>query len=298
MGKQEQGTALYATMERLGALPKRRLAALALALVAVIGFADWITGPDVACSVGYMIPVFLAAAGGRRTGLAVAAVADGVWTWLDLISRTHPFTSQVVPYWNCASRFAVLAMIAALAAALTAKIDEERGLSRTDALTGLPNLRAFQEAAADEIHRMRRTGQVLTAAYVDVDNFKAVNDDLGHAAGDDLLALIARTMTGALRGTDLVARLGGDEFAVLLPGASLDDATVRLNAVHDALTAVTAGQQPPVGFSVGAVTFTEPPHSGDHLIAHADRVMYGVKHRGKNTVWAQHADAPPVAGRF
>ena len=282
-------SALYAVIELLSRQSTRRLTLGAIALLGVIAFADWSTGPDVAVNVGYLLPVFLAATGGRRAGLGVAALSTATWTGLEMASRTRPYSSVLVPYWNPLARFAVLILVAILVATLTTKLAQERGLSRTDALTGLPNTRAFHEAATAEIHRMRRTGGALTAAYLDIDDFKAVNDAHGHAAGDELLVLASRTMAGALRGTDLVARLGGDEFALLLPGAGLADAVARLRTVHSALAAVTASCEPSVGFSIGAVTFTDPPHSGEHLIAHADRIMYGVKQHGKNTVWAEPA---------
>jgi diguanylate cyclase (GGDEF)-like protein len=288
----DRSTALNRAIDWLRRLGTKRLVAASLVLLALIALIDGSTKPDVAFCVGYVMPVFLAAAGGRRSGVALALVADLVWSAVDSMNRTY--SAPIVPYWNACTRMAVLALIALLVSSLTGKLTRETGLSRTDSLTGLPNARAFHEAAAAEIQRMRRTGEVLTAAYVDVDNFKAVNDALGHAAGDELLMLAARTMSDALRGTDVVARLGGDEFALLLPGAGLPDATARLQAVHNALNAATAATEPAVGFSIGAVTFTEPPHSGGHLLARADRVMYGVKQHGKNTVWAEAAEPAPT----
>jgi diguanylate cyclase (GGDEF)-like protein len=281
-------------IEWLGRQPTRRLIAAALALLAVIATIDVGTKPDVSFCVFYVIPAFLTAAGDRRAGLVMTGVSDLVWLVADSVNRTY--SGPLVPYWNAAARLAVLALIALLVSDLTGKLARESDLSRTDALTGLPNARAFHEATATEIYRMRRSGAVLTAAYVDIDNFKAVNDTLGHASGDELLNLVARTMSGILRGTDVVARLGGDEFALLLPGAGLDDAKGRLQAVHNALNSATAGTEPAVGFSIGAVTFTEPPHSSAHMIARADRVMYGVKQHGKNTVWAEEADAVATPG--
>jgi diguanylate cyclase (GGDEF)-like protein len=283
-------TALNRAIEWLSRQPTHRLITASLAMLAVIASIDSITKPDVAFCVFYVLPVFLSAARGTRAGLTMAVVADFVWTVADSLNRSY--SAAIVPYWNGIARLAVLTLITLLVATLTGKLAQESGLSRTDSLTGLPNARAFHEAAAAEIHRMRRTGEVLTAAYVDIDNFKTVNDTLGHAAGDDLLALAARTMTDALRGTDVVARLGGDEFALLLPGAALADATARLQSLHNALVSATAHTHPAVGFSIGAVTFTDPPHSGEHLIARADRVMYGVKQHGKNTVWSEAAEKP------
>jgi diguanylate cyclase (GGDEF)-like protein len=283
-------SALNSALEWLSRQPIRRLVLTSIGLLALISLADFVTPPDVAMSVGYMIPVVFAASGSRRAGLAIVVLTDVVWSLFDAVGRAKPYSGWFIPYWNAGARLAVLAMIALLVTTLTMKLARETGLSRTDSLTGLPNGRAFHEATAAEIHRMRRTGQVLTAAYVDVDNFKAVNDALGHPAGDALLMLAARTMTDTLRGTDVVARMGGDEFALLLPGATLTDATARLRIVHNALNDAVAGTEPAVGFSIGAVTFTEPPHSGEHLIARADRVMYDVKQHGKNTVWAEPAE--------
>ncbi|HTC77354.1 MAG TPA: diguanylate cyclase, partial [Terriglobales bacterium] len=100
-----------------------------------------------------------------------------------------------------------------LAAALAA----EKELSRSDPLTGLPNRRAFYEVALAEADRARRYRHPLSLAYLDVDNFKQVNDDYGHDAGDELLVRVAEVLRRNLRNNDIVARLGGDEFAMLLP---------------------------------------------------------------------------------
>jgi diguanylate cyclase (GGDEF)-like protein len=291
----DDASALDTAIEWLSGLPSRWLVIAAIGLVGLIGFADWVTGPDVSCNVGYMIPVFLAATGGRRASIALAAVAAATWSVIEMTARTWPYSGPIVPYWNCFARFAVLSLVAALASTLTVKLARERGLSRTDALTGLPNARAFHEAVDAGIARMERTGESLTAAYVDVDDFKAVNDALGHAGGDEVLVLAAGAMAQALPADGVVARIGGDEFAMLLPGITREQALARLRAVHAGLAVATAGRTPAVGFSIGAVTFSDPPRSGQHLITRADRVMYGVKQHGKNTVWAEPAEAAPAA---
>ena len=290
-----QRLSLFGVIERLGRLPARRVFVAALALIGLVGFIDWATGPDVACNVGYIIPVFLAAAGGRRTSLAVAVAGALTWSVIEITTHTKPYSTELIPAWNMFARFAVLGLVATLVSTLSAKLADERGLSRTDALTDLPNSRAFHEAATAEINRMRRTGAVLTAAYLDIDDFKLVNDTHGHPGGDEVLILAGRAMRSALRPTDTVARLGGDEFALLLPGATLDDALRRLRTVHDELIEATAAYAPTVGFSIGAVTFTEAPASGEELLAHADRMMYRVKQQGKNTIRAEPASSTAPA---
>jgi diguanylate cyclase (GGDEF)-like protein len=275
---------LFGLIVRLTSLPRRVLLTAAVSMVFLVAFTDLVTGPDVSINVGYMIPVFVAASVGRRSSVAVGALAAMTWSVVELDTRSKPFSTAAIPLWNVFARFAVLYMVATLVASLTGRLVKERGLSRTDPLTGLPNARAFHEAAVAEIARMSAEGTVLTAAYVDVDDFKTVNDTKGHAGGDELLILAGRTMTAGMRSTDVVARLGGDEFALLMPGSGIEDARVRLAAVHDALTSATG-----VGFSVGAITFTRPPESREDLLARADALMYEVKQDGKNTVRAREA---------
>jgi diguanylate cyclase (GGDEF)-like protein len=282
-------SSLPGAIEWLSRLPASLLMGLAVCLVAAIGVGDYVTGPDISFAVAYLGPVFLAATAGRRTSTAIAAVAAMTWTAVEIVFRTRPYASGVVPVWNLISRFLVLWFVAILVSALAAKLAEERFLSRTDVLTGLRNARALHEAIDTEIARMRRTGGTLTAAYIDIDDFKMINDAHGHAGGDEVLIQVGRIMAAGLRGTDVVARIGGDEFAVLLPGTGLPEALDRLRALQEQLRAATSARTPAVGFSVGAVTFTEPPDSARHVLRSADRVMYQVKRHGKNAIWGEPA---------
>jgi diguanylate cyclase (GGDEF)-like protein len=154
-------------------------------------------------------------------------------------------------------------------------------------LTGVANPRAFLEALERELARMRRTGAPLTLAYVDLDRFKAVNDTLGHAAGDDLLCDIAQALSSALRSVDVVARLGGDEFGVLLPETTAETALVALERALDALRArFRAVERLPqgVGATIGAVVFKHAPHSAEAAIKAADDRMYEAKQSGRDRI--------------
>jgi diguanylate cyclase (GGDEF)-like protein len=158
----------------------------------------------------------------------------------------------------------------------------ERSLSRKDLLTGALNQLAFKEALEAEIKRSRRNLRPLTLCYVDLDNFKEVNDFLGHEAGNTVLQVAARTMQSNLREVDLVARLHGDEFALLLPETNADSVPTVLNKLQGALSGAMISKQWSVTFSIGAVTFNTPPYSVEAAVSEADRMMYLAKQAGKN----------------
>jgi diguanylate cyclase (GGDEF)-like protein len=157
-------------------------------------------------------------------------------------------------------------------------------LARTDDLTGVRNARSFNELADAELRRARRFGHSLTIAYVDLDDFKTVNDSLGHRAGDAVLRAAAQAMSRSLRAVDVVARLGGDEFGVLLPETNAGVAEPVIQKVHQAITESTAATGCPVTASIGAITYRQLPRSVDDLIRSADARMYDMKRKGKNRV--------------
>jgi len=129
-------------------------------------------------------------------------------------------------------------VVGLLIATLRRSLTRERELSRTDPLTALSNSRAFYEEARRLLALCRRQHRPITVAYIDVDNFKAVNDRLGHQAGDELLKGIALQVRASIRPSDLSARLGGDEFAILLPELSQRDAGLTLERLRASLAAM------------------------------------------------------------
>jgi diguanylate cyclase (GGDEF)-like protein len=158
--------------------------------------------------------------------------------------------------------------------------------SRRDALTGLPNRRAFDEDLAREAARAERTGAAVAVVVLDVDRFKAVNDAHGHAAGDAVLRAVAARAAAAIRGGDLLARVGGEEFGILLPGADLAraaDAAERIRAALAAAPVEAAGRALAVTASFGCAALApgEPPEA---LVARADARLYEAKRDGRNRV--------------
>jgi diguanylate cyclase (GGDEF)-like protein len=157
-------------------------------------------------------------------------------------------------------------------------------LTRLDTLTGLANRRGFYEALENEWARKVRYQHPLTLAYVDLDNFKQVNDLHGHSMGDKLLTRVATTIRENLRKTDTVARMGGDEFAVLLPETGAAEAESVLRKMQQVLQEKIASEGWKVTLSIGGVTHVAAQNSADEMVRQADELMYAVKAGGKNSL--------------
>ncbi|MBZ0103825.1 MAG: GGDEF domain-containing protein [Thermoanaerobaculia bacterium] len=158
--------------------------------------------------------------------------------------------------------------------------------ARTDSLTGLANRRALLERFEAERRRSARSEAPIALVMADIDHFKRVNDEHGHAAGDRVLQEIAATLRGALRAQDTVARWGGEEFLLLLPETDLEGALVAAEAARTRIeeTPVRVGEQLlPVTLSFGAAQHA-PQATVDETLAAADRALYRAKKSGRNCV--------------
>ena len=175
------------------------------------------------------------------------------------------------------------------------RLTHEQQAARTDPLTSLSNRRAFVEAAWLELERGRRHGRPLSLLYIDCDDFKLVNDRLGHVAGDAVLSAVGATLRQAVRGLDTVARLGGDEFGVLLPEVDRAGAVALADRLRVQLRETLSGRGDAVTFSIGVATFLRPPASVDEMILRADELMYKAKRSGKDRWQAGSWDATEAA---
>ncbi len=253
-------------------------------LIALIGATDYHTGYEYAFSLFYLVPITLITWRlGAVWGHGSAALSALVWLAAD-IGSGHPHSTLVVPIWNTAIRFFVFALVVALLNALRAALSRETALARFDALTGAVNAHHFYELAQSEIERARRYRRPFALAYIDLDNFKAVNDAHGHAAGDRVLRDVVNLIRGQIRRSDVVARLGGDEFVVLLPETGAGAAEQTLSKIRANLLHEMRERQLPVTFSIGILTCTEPPSSTDALVQQADALMYTVKAGTKDAI--------------
>jgi diguanylate cyclase (GGDEF)-like protein/PAS domain S-box-containing protein len=160
-------------------------------------------------------------------------------------------------------------------------------LADHDPVTGLYNRRRFEQELARHLSYDARYGSGGAVLALDLDNFKFINDTLGHKAGDEVIARVARAVRDRLRETDTLARLGGDEFAVLLPEAGIEQARSVASSIIDALRtlAVSAGgQQIRVTGSIGVTAFGNRQIDGESLLVEADLAMYDAKAEGRDTI--------------
>jgi diguanylate cyclase (GGDEF)-like protein len=256
-----------------------------------LGYADYATGYELSFAIFYTIPVAAVAwRVGWRPGLAVALLSALTWH-VSNAAAGATFHHPAVPYWNVTTRLAFFVIIVVLVARIRRSLERERLLSRTDILTGALNSRAFLEVLSLELARTRRNCRGFVLAYMDVDNFKRVNDTMGHSAGDLLLRSIADAFRRCLRTTDAVARLGGDEFAVLLLDTDQHTAESPLSRMLSELRSVARGGGWPVSFSVGAVAFSEAPSDAEEAVGLADQAMYRKKSTGKDGLLLLRADS-------
>src|SRR5947209_11120946 len=177
--------------------------------------------------------------------------------------------------------------IVALQKALLASNAQLEELSRTDALTGVANRRAFDEEIALRFEHARRYKRALSLAMIDVDLFKRINDVYGHPAGDTVLRCIAKVLQRVTRQSDVVARYGGEEFAVIVPETQLLEALQFGEKIRAAIAAedLGAGMPPRVTVSVGVATFGHSTFAtAAELVRAADAALYRAKQNGRNRV--------------
>ncbi|MEZ4401814.1 MAG: GGDEF domain-containing protein [Kofleriaceae bacterium] len=267
-----------------------------MAAIGLVGALDLLTGVEARVFPLYYVPIMVAALRASwRAGLAMGVLSAVAWSVA--MAASGPGWSAGMFAFNVATQTSSFLAIALLSGGVARRLEREQALSRTDELTGLANRRAMEELTGLLVAGARRSGRPLTIAYLDLDNFKTVNDDHGHDAGDRALADVAAVLRRSTRSSDVIARLGGDEFAVLLPDADGAAARTVLERIRRGVAAAMAAQRWPITVSIGGVVFAPPPATAAAAIATADEVMYRAKAAGKNRLQLEQVAAAPLAAR-
>lgn len=240
--------------------------------------AQWIAG--IAAAVSALSILAGALLLGRMMSSSVDRLVDGAARFA-AGDRDHRIEVKVPPELN---------KVAAEFNRMISRIDETEAAladqARRDPMTLLPNRRAFDEALAEALARVRRAGEGLALLALDIDHFKRINDTYGHSAGDDVLRIVARTMDADVRAVDHLFRTGGEEFAVLLSGvdaATAEQTAERLRQAVEARPIPVEGEKIGVTISIGLATATADTDA-DALMNAADEALYDAKTQGRNRV--------------
>ena len=253
-------------------------------LVVLLGVIDYATGKEISFSIFYLAPIILVAwYAGAAPAILVSFAGAATWFGADWLAGST-YSHFLIPCWNALMRLGFFIIIVFLLSKLKNVLERERAMSRTDALTGVANNRYFDEIATNEIIRLKRYGRVFSVAYLDLDNFKYVNDVWGHSMGNALLSSAARGFKNDTRLIDTVARVGGDEFIILMPETDAENVRGVLVRIKENFDELMRKNQWPVTISIGVVTFTVSPLNSDELIGIVDNLMYRVKSSGKNSI--------------
>jgi diguanylate cyclase (GGDEF)-like protein len=253
------------------------------ALAAAVYWLSLEAAPQLRLGILYVIPVLLVA---WHDGLGWGIAFAGAISLLRLLVGVDqmPTDTPLVP--RLLNEVAYLAVVGVGIAGLSqlrrwqARLEV---LATRDPLTNVRNARAFANELAQELGRTRRYGRPLALVYLDLDDFKAVNETHGHATGDAVLRLVADAMQGAVREADIVGRLGGDEFGVLMP--ETEGSVAHAAAARLAMGIRTAFRgTPSVTASIGVVSVTGTEAGTDELLRKADQAMYEAKRGGKDRV--------------
>jgi diguanylate cyclase (GGDEF)-like protein len=219
--------------------------------------------------------------------LAISVIADTFWP-LNETDVYAPFVYGAFSWSSQVSRMILILTASLLSAVVVMRTQELLRLSTKDPLTGLCNRSYFHERVAIEVTRAQRTGQPLAIAMVDVDHFKSFNDHHGHAAGDEVLRVIARTLDTAFRNTDIVGRYGGEEFVIAMPDTPPAAADQKLDEVRQLIAATPIrtkdGGSVTVTISAGVAGFPRDGAHEEDVVAVADARLFQAKGSGRNRI--------------
>ena len=263
---------------------KKSIILLALMMIAFLGWLDYWSGDEIALSFFYLASIFVSTwYVSLSSGYALTLISITLWVLSNKLAG-ETYTYEIIRYWNALIRLLFFGFTAFLLNTLKRALSDAQLLAQTDPLTGVYNRRAFYRLAEMEIFRSQRYAHPLTVVYFDIDNFKTINDRLGHLIGDTLLCDFTRVLGPNLRKTDILARLGGDEFVILFPEMEQGNVRSVIHKLQVVFSEQWRWENSGQTISIGVVTFMSAPATVDEMLAKADHAMYEAKSLGKNQV--------------
>jgi diguanylate cyclase (GGDEF)-like protein len=274
---------------------------ISILVIMLIGYYDYKTGAQISMMMLYAVMILVSSRYcGKIEGIIVAVFAASSWLIVNLLHQV-PRQNAIIISWNFFTRLGVFILIAyavSLQSQLRRALESEKLRADTDRLTELLNTGAFRERVEQEILRAQRYKHPLSLAYIDLDNFKQVNDLQGHALGDKLLKQVSETIANNIRIIDIAGRIGGDEFSICLPETDGEQVCKVIDKLAKALDTMTSQSGWQVTASIGVVTCTEFCETYDELLGKADKLMYTAKEKGKNTVEFETIGVGKKANQF
>jgi len=246
--------------------------------VAVVCLLDRLTAPYFSFTPLYLLPIAAAAWLSGWRAACLTAVLAAFAHFASHLTAYGPGAGWEPLLWDAFVLLAMFLLFVWFVLWLHRAVAKAIRDARIDTVTGLAGRGVFLERGRWELARAKRYARALTVAYLDIDHFKAVNDEFGHEAGDRVLAGVGALLRKSVRPFDLVARLGGDEFGLLLPETNEAEAGLLLKRLRARLDEAVGPNGSPVTMSIGAVTTVEATDdSFEALLAKADALMYAVK---------------------
>lgn len=257
---------------------------LCAVITAGLSAIDIWTGSEYSISIFYLIPITIAVfINGRSLGILFSFICAMTWIFSDLSSGTS-YSSVSAIIWNTFVRLLYFLLHTIVLSWLLELVRLHREYSYIDPLTKAANWRYF-EVFSNERMKIAAQNQVcISLTYLDIDDFKCINDAYGHATGDLVLVMVADIIRRDLRKNDLLARLGGDEFAILLHDADFKRSLEIMNRINQSVLDEMRKRDWHVTLSIGCIVFRTFSSDLGAMLRQADELMYEAKRNGKNTI--------------
>ena len=271
-------------IHELFSLGRVRTSFIAGVLFCAIAITDFLTPPQLNLSALYVFVILLVCWNVDAVTGIVFAILSSAMQFMVFSGSMGISLDPLFRYVIIGNRVFTFFLAVGLTVPLRQLFVREQRSSRVDFLTNLFNRMALHELLSIELARNQRTNIPFSVAYIDCDNFKYVNDQLGHREGDVLLKTVAGAMKRIVRGTDVVARIGGDEFVMLLPDTGRDTAIQFTDRLRTALNKMMVTNNWPVTFSIGLGVFDRSGLGPEDILQRCDTLMYQAKTNGKNNL--------------